>query len=53
MMKYSTYSWDLVQADNKKFWENVAPFFSYKVKSKARITVIENENIISKNKKVA
>ena len=39
--------------DNKKFWKNVAPLFSNKIKSKERITLIENENIISSDKKVA
>ena len=39
--------------DNKKFWKNVAPLFSYKIKSKERITLIENENIILNDKKVA
>ena len=37
--------------DNKKFWKNVAPLFSNKTKSKERITLIENENIISNDKK--
>ena len=39
--------------DNKKVCENVSPLFSNKVKSKERITLIENENIISNDKKVA
>ena len=39
--------------DNKKFCENVSPLFSNKVKSKERVTLIENENIISNDKKVA
>ena len=39
--------------DKKKFWKNVAPLFSNKIKSKERITLIENENIISNDKKVA
>ena len=38
--------------DNKKFWKNVAPPFSNKIKSKERITLTENENIISNDKKV-
>ena len=29
--------------DNKKFWKNVAPLFSNKIKSKEAITLIENE----------
>ena len=33
--------------------EKVAPLFSNKIKSKERITLIENENIISNDKKVA
>ena len=39
--------------DNKKFCKNVAPLFSNKIKSKERITLIENENINSNDKKVA
>ena len=39
--------------DNKKFWKNIAPLFSDKIKSKERSTLIENENIISSDKKVA
>ena len=39
--------------DNKKFWKNVAPLFSNKIKSKERITLTENENINSNDKKVA
>ena len=39
--------------DNKNFQKNVAPLFSSKIKSKERITLIENENIISNDKKVA
>ena len=38
---------------DKKFWKNFKPFFSNKIKSKERITLIENENIISSDKKVA
>ena len=30
--------------DNKHFWKNIAPLFSNKIKSKDRITLIENEN---------
>ena len=29
--------------DNKKFWKNVAPLFPNKIKSKEKITFIENE----------
>ena len=39
--------------DNKEFGKNVAPIFSNKIKSKEKITLIENENIISNVKKVA
>ena len=39
--------------DNKKFWKNVTPLFSNKIKSKERIILIENENIISNDKHVA
>ena len=39
--------------DTKKCWSNTASLFSNKIKSKERITLIENENIISNDKKVA
>ena len=39
--------------DNKKCWKNVACLFSNKIKSKEKITLIKNENIISNNKEVA
>ena len=39
--------------DNKKFWKNVGSLFPNKIKYKERITLIENENIISNDKKVA
>ena len=39
--------------DNKKCWKNVARLFSNKIKSKEKITLIKNENIISNNKEVA
>ena len=38
--------------DNKKFWKNAEPLFPNKIRSKERITLIENENIISNDKKV-
>ena len=38
--------------DKKKFWKNFAPLFSNKIKSKEKNTLIENENIISNDKKV-
>ena len=38
--------------DNRKFGKT-CPFFSNKIKSKERITLIENENITSSDKKVA
>ena len=37
--------------DNQKFWKNVASLFYNKIKSKERITLIKNENIISNDKK--
>ena len=39
--------------DDKKFWKNVTSLFSNEIKCKERITLIENENIISSDKKVA
>ena len=39
--------------DNKKFWNTVKPFISNKNKAKAKITLIEDERIISKDEEVA
>ena len=39
--------------NNTKFWKNAELLFSNKIKSKERITRIENENIILNDKKVA
>ena len=39
--------------DNKTFWKTVTPFLSSKVPSLSRITLIENEAIISDDQKVA
>ena len=39
--------------DNKKCWKNVALLFSNKINSKERTTLVENENIISNDNKVA
>ena len=39
--------------DNKKFWKYVKPLFSGKSKSKSKITLINGEEIISDDQKVA
>ena len=39
--------------DNKKFWENISPLFSNKIKSKEKITPVENDEIISSDTEVA
>ena len=39
--------------DNQKFWNTVKPFISNKNKAKAKITLIEDERIISKDEEVA
>ena len=39
--------------DNKKFWNTVKPFISNKNKAKAKITLTEDERIISKDEEVA
>ena len=39
--------------DNKKVWKNAAPLFSNKINSKEKITLTENENIISNDIKRA
>ena len=33
--------------DNKKFWKKISPLFSNKIKSKEKITLVENDEIIS------
>ena len=37
----------------KKFWKNFTPFYSNEIKSKEGITLTENDNIISNDKKAA
>ena len=39
--------------DNKKFWNTVKPFISNKNKANAKITLIEDERITSKDEEVA
>jgi len=39
--------------DNKKFWKNVSPLFSNKIRSKPKITLIENEKIITNENEIA
>ena len=39
--------------DNKKFWENVNPLFSDKTKSQSKITLVENNKIITDDKELA
>ena len=39
--------------DNKKFWKNVKPFFSDKSFSTQKISLIDQNNVISDEKKVA
>ena len=34
--------------DNKTFWKNVKPFFSNKSSNKAKINLVENEELITK-----
>ena len=40
-------------SDNKKFWKTVKPLFSEKTMSSDKITLIENDLIISKDQEVA
>jgi len=49
---YSTLNPSIV-ADNKQFWSAIKPLFSDKVKLRNKITLIDNENIISDDKIVA
>ena len=39
--------------DYKKFWKKISPFFSNKIKSKKKITLAENDEIISSDIDVA
>ena len=40
-------------SDNKTFWNAIKPFFSDKVDKSQKITIIENDEVISDNTKVA
>ena len=39
--------------DNRKFWQNVKPLFSNKVKAKTTIKLIENDETIDNEIKIA
>ena len=39
--------------DNKKFWKRISPLFSNKIKLKEKITLVENDEIISSDIEVA
>ena len=39
--------------DNKKFWKNVHPLFSDKIKSQNKITLVENDRIIADDNELA
>ena len=39
--------------DNKKFWQTIKPFLSEKTKSREKITLIENKNLVSDDAEVA
>ena len=39
--------------DNKKFRKKISPLFSKKVKSKEKVTLVENDEIISSDIEVA
>ena len=39
--------------DNKKFWKRIFPLFSNKIKSKEKIKLVENDEIISSDIEVA
>ena len=39
--------------DNKQFWKTVKHFFSNKVGDKEKITLIEEEKVVSEDKEVA
>ncbi len=39
--------------DNKKFWKNVNPLFSDKSKSQNKITLVDNDKIVTEDKELA
>ena len=39
--------------DNKEFWERISPLFSNQIKSKEKVTLVENDEIISIDIEVA
>ena len=39
--------------DNKKFWQTIKPFLSEKTKSREKITLIGNKNLVSDDAEVA
>ena len=39
--------------DKKEFWQTIKPFLSEKTKSREKITLIENENLVSDDAEVA
>ena len=39
--------------DNKRFWQTIKPFLSEKTKSREKVTLIENENLVSDDAEVA
>ena len=42
-----------VLTENRTFWKTVKPFLSEKSKKASKITLIENEKIVSEDKKIA
>ena len=42
-----------VMKDNKKYWDIMKPKFTGKSKSKSKITLIENDEIITDDQKIA
>ena len=40
-------------SDNKIFWKRISPLFSNKIKAKEKITLVENEKIISNDLEIA
>ena len=52
--KYNFANLDLNSVlDNRKFWQNVKPLFSNKVKAKTAIILIENDEMIDNEIKIA
>ena len=55
--KNKNYNWANLEVnsvlDNRKFWHNVKPLFSNKIKAKPTIKLIENDDLIDNETEIA